>query len=388
MPTLGEIWICCFWLFQTHFRSALNLWKSISLQPLPVLSVCRGRPKTCGSVIRKSQELLPFCVLTPLPSMYMESCFVGTEDSSTHHPTAEGQFPGPNVRLWSGWIGHCWSDACKAATVCVSKSSKFKTNMVIFNIFLLSRNSMKRPTPTMIVTCFKSLSFLMKLHICELFLKLSRNHLGAESRVEKSKYRQTHCWFWSFMGFILRYLPGFSLGTGCMVSLRQTADRCKVMVWKLQSSSPVTSAVRLPPLWTKPKTSSFWHTWKLPCCRAVKDKTTSWRTQHREKISHIHCFAWIYKHITKSITSFTWHCPGGIVPVEGSVLKCAKLRKRKLTGSLGQRFCRTHSKSIRWPVTHVRKSNCGEGLGTRATGSPEPVTASSTLLLPKETRKF
>lgn len=47
--------------------------------------------------------------------------------------------------------------------------------------------------------------------------------------------------------------------------------------------------------------------------------------------------------------------------------------------------------SIHWPVTQVRKSNCGEGLGTRATGRPEPVTASSTLLLPdgkKRENKF
>ncbi len=68
------------------------------LQPLPVLSVCRGRPDARGSVIRKSQELLPLCVLIPLPAMYVESCFVGTEDSSACHPTTASQFAGPNVR--------------------------------------------------------------------------------------------------------------------------------------------------------------------------------------------------------------------------------------------------------------------------------------------------
>lgn len=103
--------------------------------------------------------------------------------------------------------------------------------------------------------------------------------------------------------------------------------------------------------------------------------------------SHIHCSAWIYKQVTKSKTSITWHCPGEIVPIEGLTVKCANLEKRKLMGSWGQRFFRTHSLSTRPPIAQVGKSNVSEGLGTRDTGSPEPVTASSTLLLPMTQRE-
>lgn len=85
------------------------------LEPLPVLSVRRGRPQAHGSVIGKSQELLSLHVPTPLPPMCMESSFVSTEDSSAYHLTAEGQFAGPNVRMRSSWIGHCWADAWETA---------------------------------------------------------------------------------------------------------------------------------------------------------------------------------------------------------------------------------------------------------------------------------
>ena len=95
----------------------------------------------------------------------------------------------------------------------------------------------------------------------------------------------------------------------------------------------------------------------------------------------------MYKQVTKSKTSITWHCPGEIVPIEGLAVKCANLGKWKLTGSWGQRFFRTHSLSTRWPVTQVRKSNVSEGQGTRDTGSPEPVTANSTLLFPMRQRE-
>lgn len=79
----------------------------------------------------------------------------------------------------------------------------------------------------------------------------------------------------------------------------------------------------------------------------------------------------------------TWHCPGLIVPMEGFVLKCGNLRNLKFTGSWVQRFCRAHNKSTRWPVTQVRKLKFWEGLWIRDTGSPEPVTANSTPVLPE-----
>ena len=180
-----------------------------------------------------------------------------------------------------------------------------------------------------------------------------------------------------------QYSPGWCLAVACMVSLLLTADRCRVIVWKLRSSSLVTSVLFL--LWrtTWPKTSSIWRPWKLPCCRAMKDKTTSWGKQKERDRFPLSLFC-LHLEIHKWINhNPTWHCPGAIVPLEGLVVKCANFRKRKLMGSWGQRFCSTHSKSTRWPVTQVKKSNLWEGLGTRETGSPEPVTANSTLLLPK-----
>lgn len=187
---------------------------------------------------------------------------------------------------------------------------------------------------------------------------------------------------------MFQYLPGFSLGGGRTGSLWQTADRRKVMVWKLQSSSPVTFSARPSAFWTTgPKTSIFWCTWNIPCCRAVKDRTISCGSHHK-KYPIVTIWLGFLKQTSKSILSFTLHCPGEIVPSEGSAQKCANLRKQNLTGRWGQRFCRTHSMSLRLPATHVRKLNRSEGWGTRSTGNPAPVTASSTLLSPKEKGAF
>lgn len=106
------------------------------------------------------------------------------------------------------------------------------------------------------------------------------------------------------------------------------------------------------------------------------------------KLSNINGFVWINENITNSISIITWHCPGGIMPDEGSVLKCGNLRKRKLTGSFGQIFCRMHDRDERWLIKQGGNSNWSDGLGTRDTGRPEPVTASSTLLLPTKKKIF
>lgn len=89
---------------------------------------------------------------------------------------------------------------------------------------------------------------------------------------------------------LLEYSPELSLGPVCTVSLRATADRCRVIVWKLRSSTSLASMLSLLRQTTRPRTSSLWRTRKLPCCRAVKDKTTSCgRRQQRQVSLHLHC---------------------------------------------------------------------------------------------------
>lgn len=91
------------------------------------------------------------------------------------------------------------------------------------------------------------------------------------------------------------------------------------------------------------------------CLAAAQRRTKPRPAGNKTKTRILHCL--LSQHTPKSGAGRTWHCPGGIVPLDGSVLKCANLRKQKLTGSWGQRFCRTQSRSRRWPVTQVGKLN-------------------------------
>lgn len=79
----------------------------------PVLCVGIGGSNACGSVIRKSQKHLLFCILT-LPLLFMNLCFVRTENCSTDHCIAARELTVANIRALSSWICNLWSEACQA----------------------------------------------------------------------------------------------------------------------------------------------------------------------------------------------------------------------------------------------------------------------------------
>lgn len=85
------------------------------MKPLstPVLCVCIGRSKACGSVIRKSQKHLLVAILT-LPLMFMKLCFVSTENCSVNHRVAAGQLTVADIRTLTSWICNLWCEACRA----------------------------------------------------------------------------------------------------------------------------------------------------------------------------------------------------------------------------------------------------------------------------------